>query len=85
MIGHYAGLSIQIHAIFMYMVIFCAILSFYIGFCSYINAILEDFRGIIGKLNILNDLSIEKRNQKSVINVRETMIEAIKLHTEMLQ
>lgn len=61
------------------MIIFSTILSLYIGFCIYIEALLEEFRCIIAKLNILAN-----RKYRSPTEEKEIMIEAIKLHLEML-
>lgn len=63
----------------MYMAVFSTLLSFYIGFCRYIEALLEDFRCIIAKLNILNTTQ-----SRSSTEEKEIMIDAIQLHTEML-
>lgn len=79
--GHYVALTIQSFMTFIYTTIFSTILSLYIGFCRYIEALLEDFQSIIAKLNVLTLTSKESR---SSIEEKEIMVEAIKLHLEML-
>lgn len=61
------------------MIIFSTILSLHIGFCRYIEALLEDFRCIIEKL-----INLTNREYRSSIEEREILIEAIELHLEML-
>lgn len=85
-LGFYAGWLGQCLSSIVFLLIFSAITSLYIGFCRYIRACIDDFENDISKLSQLSIVLLKPGHQlKSHPRIRSELIEAIKFHWEIFE
>lgn len=73
----------QFSAVFPYLAIFSAYCSCYIGFCTYLSALIIDFKLITSKLD--KEITEMDNGNTTQLDTQQTINELIQLHVDILR
>lgn len=85
-VGFYVGWLGQCISSIVFLLIFSAITSLYIGFCRYIRACVDDFENDISKLTQISIVILKPHYTfKTHHRIREELIKSIKFHLDIFE
>lgn len=79
--GFYASWILQMMASFVYFALFIMFTLFQIGFCSYMDAGVEDLKAIFNELNRMTTMHHTSNRLETKTSLKET----VRIHNDMLK